>query len=213
MGPGSGGAPARRLTREARREQLLDVAADLLRVRTGGGFTMEGLAVAAGVSKAVPYQSFENSDGVLVALYRREMLGLATAVAEAVAREATPADRLRAAVRAYFDVIIDRGAVLVPLFAPGSSIAELADGGAREGYGFVADLLRNAAGLGTRDARLAASLLIGTLNGAADALAHRVASRKAIEARVVEIVLLLTDTATTTPADTTALVASRVAHG
>ncbi len=183
---------AKRLTKAARREQLLDVAVEIIVDRGTAALTMEGLAANAGVSKAVPYHHFENSDAVLIALYQREMVGLAGSVVDAVDAEDLPVERLRAAIHAYFDVIIERGTILAPLVAPGSSIAELADGGGRDGHRFITDLLRRALGMHAREAALTTSLLIGLLNGAADALAHRVAGRGAIEARVFEACLLLT---------------------
>ena len=53
-----------RLTRAARREQLLDAAAQL-GAASLDSVTMEGLAAQAGVSKALPYKFFANRDEVL----------------------------------------------------------------------------------------------------------------------------------------------------
>lgn len=61
------GARARtRLTPEARRRQLLDVAARLITERGVDGLQMSDLAAAAGVTRPVVYRYFENRAAVLV---------------------------------------------------------------------------------------------------------------------------------------------------
>ncbi len=63
--------PARRLSREARREQLLDTAMQIVAERGADALTMNHLAESAGVTKPIVYEHFGGRPGVLVALYRR----------------------------------------------------------------------------------------------------------------------------------------------
>ena len=185
-------APTARLSKASRREQLLDSAAEVLLQRGPGGITMEGLAQQAGVSKALPYVHFDNAGSVLVELYQREMQNLGERVAAALASQIEPSARLRAAVHSYFDVVVERGAILAMLAGPGSSIPVLADSGERLGNRFVAAIFRREFGVPEEAAMINAALLLGALNGGIDALTHGEGSRRAIEETVVELALGLT---------------------
>lgn len=180
-----------RLSKAARREQLLDSATDLLLERGPHGVTMEGVAVRAGVSKALPYIHFDNAEAVLVELYRREVRRLGAHVTTALGSEAEPPARIRAAVHGYFDAVIERGAVFSLLGGPGSAIPALADGGTRAGHRFVEDLFTNVLGLHHDQAPVAAGLFLGALTGGVELLAHGEAPRAAIEAAVVGVALHL----------------------
>src|SRR5438445_42980 len=79
----SDAAPAERLSKEARRTQLLDSAAELITQRGIDGMTMEGVAALAGVSKALPYLHFENAEVLIMALREREMDDLSHRVSRA----------------------------------------------------------------------------------------------------------------------------------
>jgi AcrR family transcriptional regulator len=73
-------ARSTKLTRGERRESLLDAATELLGAGGPGAVTMEGVAAAAGVTKALPYRHFPNADAVLVALVERFNLELAECI-------------------------------------------------------------------------------------------------------------------------------------
>lgn len=60
-----------RLSKEARREQLLDAALSLVREQGADGLTLVTLAEAAGVSRPIAYGHFGTRTGLLLALYRR----------------------------------------------------------------------------------------------------------------------------------------------
>ncbi|MFF5721725.1 TetR/AcrR family transcriptional regulator [Streptomyces buecherae] len=60
-----------RLSKRARREQLLDAALGLVRARGADGLTLVTLAEAAGVSRPIVYDHFGTRAGLLLALYRR----------------------------------------------------------------------------------------------------------------------------------------------
>ena len=60
-----------RLSKQARREQLLDVAVAIVRTQGADGLTLVTLAEAAGVSRPITYDHFGTRPGLLLALYRR----------------------------------------------------------------------------------------------------------------------------------------------
>lgn len=62
-------APRKRMTREQRREQLLEVATTLLRHEGSDALTLVTLARHAGVDKPVVYSQFTNRQGLLAQLY------------------------------------------------------------------------------------------------------------------------------------------------
>lgn len=63
-------APRKRLSREQRRRQLLDVAWQLVREEGTEGLSLGRLAEQAGVTKPVVYDHFETRSGLLLALYQ-----------------------------------------------------------------------------------------------------------------------------------------------
>jgi AcrR family transcriptional regulator len=78
-----------RLSKRARREQLLDAALGIVREQGADGLTLVTLAEAAGVSRPIAYDHFGTRTGLLLALYRRLEERHRTAVAEAL-RTAEP---------------------------------------------------------------------------------------------------------------------------
>lgn len=165
----------------ARRTQLLDAAADLVIQHGLLGFTMEGLAAAAGVSKALPYRHFANAEAALVALHDRELGRLAQRILDAVA-EADPGDpMLRAAIAAYFDDVEERGDLLNILAGAGSPLPEIAAGGMRPAPTYVAQLLTRAYGVRGRRSLVLAALLAGLVTAGSDAVGRSDAPRRMVE--------------------------------
>jgi AcrR family transcriptional regulator len=76
--------PPTRLSKQARREQLLDAALGIVRARGADGLTLVTLAEAAGVSRPIAYDHFGTRAGLLLALYRRLDERHRAAVAEAL---------------------------------------------------------------------------------------------------------------------------------
>ncbi|HVE94505.1 MAG TPA: TetR/AcrR family transcriptional regulator [Acidimicrobiales bacterium] len=107
-----------RMSREARRHQLLDAAAGLLVEIGPDNLTVEGLAAHAGVSKALPYAYFANADEIVDALFAREMGALDERVAQEVRAADTFDDRIRATLNAICDVVLERGALVATLLTP-----------------------------------------------------------------------------------------------
>jgi AcrR family transcriptional regulator len=60
-----------RLSKQARREQLLDTALAMVRTHGADGLTLVTLAEAAGVSRPIAYDHFGTRAGLLIALYRQ----------------------------------------------------------------------------------------------------------------------------------------------
>jgi AcrR family transcriptional regulator len=66
----AGRTTSRRLSKEARRRQLLDTALVIVREEGADRLTLGHLAARAGVSKPVAYDHFETRSGLLIELYR-----------------------------------------------------------------------------------------------------------------------------------------------
>jgi AcrR family transcriptional regulator len=102
-----------RLSKEARREQLLDTALEIVRAHGPDGLTLVTLAEAAGVSRPITYDHFGTRAGLLLALYRRLDERHRAALAEAL-QTAPPTPGVLAHVlsAAYFACATD-----IPEFA------------------------------------------------------------------------------------------------
>jgi AcrR family transcriptional regulator len=182
---------AARLTKADRRQQLLDIAADLLLQQGPAAVTMERLAQQAGVSKALPYVHFDNAEAVLVELYRQEVEHLEDRITSAMESQDDRAERVRCAVRAYFGVVKDRGAIFATLGAPGSTIPRQAEAGSRRGTPFVVSLLERELGLPHDRAKVVAAVVTGALGGAVDAWVRKEISRQDAEEAVSAVALRL----------------------
>jgi len=101
-----------RLTRDERRAHFLDTAAEIIKTRGADAVTMEGVAAQAGVSKALGYRYFANSDALLLALFDREVEVLDHRTVHAVASAERFEDRLRAVVEVWLDLIVERGRLM-----------------------------------------------------------------------------------------------------
>ncbi|MFF0739405.1 TetR/AcrR family transcriptional regulator [Streptomyces sp. NPDC004111] len=97
-----------RLSKQARREQLLDTAVELVRARGADGLTLVTLAEAAGVSRPIAYDHFKTRSGLLLALCRRLDARHRRAVTEALRDAAPSADGVaRVISAAYFACATD----------------------------------------------------------------------------------------------------------
>ncbi len=97
-----------RMTAEARREQLLDVAKALV-VRSGfHAVSIEAVAREAGISRPIVYGHFRDLPGLLEALVEREgkrALGQLDAVLPAALREGDQRERLVLALGGYLEAV------------------------------------------------------------------------------------------------------------
>jgi AcrR family transcriptional regulator len=101
-------SPRSRLSKEARREQLLDTAMAMVRSEGADALTLVTLAEAAGVSRPIVYDHFGTRPGLLLALYRRLDERHRAASAQAL-QEAGPAvdEIARVMSSAYFACATD----------------------------------------------------------------------------------------------------------
>lgn len=177
--PGGGGGKVER------RQQLLDSAAALVVERGVAGFTMEGLAAAAGVSKALPYRHFANADAALVALHDREIDHLARLILVAVGG-LDGDDAMRRAIAVYFDQVRERGDLLNVLAGSGSPVPEMANAGQRRAPRYVGQLLTQAYGVRGRTADVVASLVTGLVIAGSDSMGRGDASPRTVERLTVD---------------------------
>lgn len=182
-------AQSRRMAKVDRRDQLLDVAGDLVLGRGVAAVTIERVAAEAGVSRALAYQHFDNADDVLLALYRREVAHLAEQILGAVDAVTLPEAKLRAAIGTFLDVVQARGALLTVLTAAGSDVAARADAGTRGGPRFAESLFRDIFGMSARPARVAAAMTFGALNGGVEAWMAGELRRPEVEDAAVAVAL------------------------
>ncbi|QYG91149.1 TetR/AcrR family transcriptional regulator [Iamia sp. SCSIO 61187] len=195
--PAAGGttddAPARRRMRgDDRRHQLLDAAAELIVEHGAAAMSMERLAVTAGVSKALPYKHFDNSEAVLAALYRRETVALGRAVWDALERADPTADRVRLGIRVYFDEVARRGPVLAALSAPGSTVAAVADP-SQAGVVFEVEVFNRFHGVDRDRAKAVAGMVQGAVVGATSTWLAGHGTREALEDDLVAMLTTLID--------------------
>ncbi|NYI04533.1 TetR/AcrR family transcriptional regulator [Allostreptomyces psammosilenae] len=92
-----------RLSKQARREQLLDTAVAVVRAQGADGLTLVTLAEAAGVSRPIVYDHFGTRSGLLIALHRRLDERHRAAIEQALRDAAPTADGVaRVLSSAYF---------------------------------------------------------------------------------------------------------------
>ena len=181
-----------RLSKADRRTQLLDAAADLAVERGFDALTMEGVAARAGVSKALPYQHFDNSDQLIGALFEREEAILDERVFGAIAREERLADKIRVGVHEYFGTVEDRGLLhtilLQPGFGPGRR-REIQQARARQAVGFFSSLFQREFGFERSTATIAASTVLTAVQGALTTWVHGRTDRAEVEGVLVQLIV------------------------
>jgi AcrR family transcriptional regulator len=94
-----------RLPKDQRRAQLLDAASEVFTTRGYHAAAMDDIADAAGVSKPVLYQHFESKRDLYLALLDSSCERLGEVVADALASTEDNAERVVAAVGAFYDFV------------------------------------------------------------------------------------------------------------
>src|SRR5690606_34528903 len=107
--PGMTDSPRRRLTAEERRDQLLDMAAELLVSEDPESVTMELVAERCRVSRPLVYKHFANRDELLGELYRREARRLDAELANEVAAATSIEEMFSTLVRGALRAADERG--------------------------------------------------------------------------------------------------------
>ncbi|MNF23872.1 DNA-binding transcriptional repressor AcrR [compost metagenome] len=118
--------PRRRLSREERQRQLLDVAWRLVREEGTEALTLGRLAEQAGITKPVVYDHFGTRAGLLAALYQ-EFDARQTALMDAAleASEATLTSRAAVIASSYVDCVLLQGREIPGVIAALASSPEL----------------------------------------------------------------------------------------
>lgn len=99
---------ARRMSRDQRREQLLDTA---LRVFSDGGYhatSMDEIAAAAGVSKPVLYQHFPGKRELFLALVKYTLTDLSQRLEHSLASADSNRSQVRNVIDTHFDFVHSR---------------------------------------------------------------------------------------------------------
>jgi AcrR family transcriptional regulator len=179
--------PTKRMSKRDRRHQLLDVAAGLLAQGGTRAATMERVAEAAGVSKALPYAHFANAEDLLIALYRRSSVELGESVWAALEAAGPDEDLAEIWVRSHFHCGARQGVVFAALITPGSAIPSKADRSST-GEAFVGRILRRFFQVEPAHARVVASMVLGAFLGASNQWINDVDSRPALERAAIDLV-------------------------
>jgi AcrR family transcriptional regulator len=100
--------PRKRLTAEQRREAILDAALEVFAQRGFNGSSIDEIAHAAGVSKALIYEHFPSKRDLHVSLLERHTQEIFERLAESAATSDPGEVRLRAGVDAFLDFVEHR---------------------------------------------------------------------------------------------------------
>ena len=108
-GPGSraGGRGARRLTADARRRQLFDVALALFAEHGYAATTMDDIAEAAGVTKPLVYQHFESKRALYLELLDVFSWEMIDRIVQATAAAEGPRQQVELGFAGYFELMVD----------------------------------------------------------------------------------------------------------
>ena len=184
----------RRFTAAERHQQYLRCAADLVLSDGVGAVTMDAVAAAAGVNKALLYRQFANRGELLLALFERETRALDAAVLGAMEGVDGFEGQLRAWVKAWFDFVGSRGLLLGRMMEARTVSDEVA-GRHRERTGTIADVMgawyAGAFEIPADVARDAAGMLSAALAGVIERWAEvpTSATRRRLEPAYVDAVL------------------------
>ncbi len=166
--------PARRLSAEQRRVQLLSVALHLFAGRGYTATTMDDIAEAAGVTKPLLYQHFSSKRALYLELAHSIAHDLLAAIAGATARADGPRQQVELGFTAFFDLVLTREPAFHLLFGRDDA----GDDELGDALRMVEDAIAEAidplidAGLDADHRRLLAYAVVGMAEGA---MRHRVA--------------------------------------
>ncbi len=163
MSSAVGAVTGSRLTAAQRKQQFLDVAAQIVVEQGADTVTMEAVAARAGVSKALSYRYFSNAGSLLLELFEREVVELDRQIRVAVELADTFDDKIRATFQGWGDEMNDKGRLLGRLWQVSVSAGPLLEARRRrdrEVYEFWGSLIEAEYGLPTPVAQTAAAILV-----------------------------------------------------
>lgn len=100
--------PARAVRQNSRRQDVLDAAAALLRMRGFHGTSIRDIAAAAGMTPGAIYSHFVSKNALLLEVYREGIERITAHVDAAIAREPRARRRLRLACEAHLEMLLDQ---------------------------------------------------------------------------------------------------------
>ncbi len=154
-----------RLSRGARRAQLLGAARDLFAAQGYHAAAMDDIADRAGISKPVLYQHFPSKLELYRALLTTYAEELVTRLVGAIAATSDNEQRVRGAVSAYFDFVAGEGESFRLVFESDlrsePEAAAVLDDALSRCIDVVADAVTTDAGLNRARARMLAVGLVG----------------------------------------------------
>jgi AcrR family transcriptional regulator len=154
-----------RLSRTARRAQLLLAARDVFAAHGYHAAAMDDIAERAGVSKPVLYQHFPGKLELYRALLTTYAEELVDRVHQAISTTTDNQERVKAAVAAYFDFVAGEGQAYRLVFESDlrsePEAAAVVDGALTRCIDTVADAVTTDAGLDAPRARMLAVGLVG----------------------------------------------------
>jgi AcrR family transcriptional regulator len=173
MSPESPGIAAGRprMTRSARRVQLLDAAREVFGARGYHAAAMDEIAERAGVSKPVLYQHFPGKLDLYRALVQGAADDMVRTVRAAIRSTTDNKARVHATIQAYFDVVSARDGAMRLVFETDTratpEVAALVDRATSDCIDAVTEAVTTDAGLEPERARLLAVGLVGLSTTAA----------------------------------------------
>jgi AcrR family transcriptional regulator len=99
--------PSRRLTADARRRQLFEVALTLFAEHGYSATTMDEIAEAAGVTKPLVYQHFESKRALYLELLDAVSVELIDRIAQATSAAEGPRQQVEQGFAGYFEIMVD----------------------------------------------------------------------------------------------------------
>lgn len=186
-------AASGRITADERREDLLDVAFELLRDGGPEAVSMGSVAERAEVTRALVYKHFANRGEVLNAVYRREAARLdAAMVAEVSAAKGLEA-RLRSFVQAVLRAVDTHGWIFLPLQPQSAERGHRREQRTRDRRTVraFADMAAREFGLSRSDATIAVAVLLSGVTALRSQARARpsAAERKRLEELYVDLAL------------------------
>ncbi|HKP89565.1 MAG TPA: TetR/AcrR family transcriptional regulator [Thermoleophilaceae bacterium] len=135
--------PRKRLTAEQRREAILDAALEVFARRGFNGASIDEIAQAAGVSKALIYEHFPSKRDLHISLLERSTQEIFERLAESAANSDPGDVRLRAGVDAFLEFVERRRDAFRMLFrdAVEPEVAEILAGVQRQAAAAVAGMI------------------------------------------------------------------------
>ena len=106
-GASADGRPGRRLTADARRRQLFDVALSLFAEHGYAATTMDDIAEAAGVTKPLVYQHFESKRALYLELLDVVSEDLVDRIVQSTAAAEGPRQQVELGFAGYFELMVD----------------------------------------------------------------------------------------------------------